>query len=159
MRDRDAVITHIADLLPEVMRSLTESHPLTKGDWTLTLAQLRALPVIGAAKGCTMGSLARSLGISLSAATGLVDRLISHGLVERVPDPKDRRLVHVRLSAKGRRARRVFQTEKKRHMVAALSSLSARDLESIAASLVLLHGAFRRARGRDSELSSQEQDR
>ena len=142
MKRREALIADIADLLPEVMRSLVESHPLTRGDWTLTLAQLRALPVIGAARGCTMGVLARTLGSSLSAATGLVDRLISHGLVERASDPRDRRLVHVRLSARGRRARRAFQTEKKRHMVAALSDLSAKDLESIAASLVLLHGAL-----------------
>ena len=158
MKRREALIADIADLLPEVMRSLVESRPLTRGDWALTLAQLRGLRVIGGAKGCTMGALARSLGISLSAATGLVDRLVKHGLVERAPDPKDRRLVHLRPSAKGRRARQAFQREKKRRMIAALHGLSAKDLESIAASLVLLHGALGPARGGRSELTSQEQD-
>jgi len=156
VRDRDALITHIADLLPEVMRSLVESRPLTKGDWALTLAQLRALRVIGESRGCTMGALARALGISLSAATGLVDRLTKQGLVERVSDPKDRRLVHVRPSAKGRRAHQAFQREKKRRMMAALRGLSAKTLESIAASLVLLHGALSPGRG-ESELSPREQ--
>jgi len=157
VRDRETIIAEIADALPEIMRRLAESRPLSKGEWTLTLAQVRALGVIADSAECTMSILARRLGVSLSTATGLVDRLIKHRLVERAPDPEDRRLVHVRLAPKGRRACQMFHREKRRQMEAALGGLSAKDLESIAASLVLLYGALSPARGGESELSSQEQ--
>lgn len=40
--------------------------------------------------------LARDIGIPLSTFTGIFDRLVSRGLLERVPDPEDRRGVLVR---------------------------------------------------------------
>lgn len=40
--------------------------------------------------------LARDVGIPLSTFTGIFDRLVSRGLLERVPDPEDRRGVLVR---------------------------------------------------------------
>lgn len=40
--------------------------------------------------------LARDIGIPLSTFTGIFDRLVSRGLLERVPDPEDRRSVLVR---------------------------------------------------------------
>jgi DNA-binding MarR family transcriptional regulator len=50
----------------------------------------------------TMGHLADMLDVSLSNATGLIDRMEERGFVERVRVPDDRRIVQVRLSAKGR---------------------------------------------------------
>jgi DNA-binding MarR family transcriptional regulator len=40
---------------------------------------------------------------SSSATTGLVDRLIKQGLVKRYADGEDRRLVRIRLTAKGQK--------------------------------------------------------
>lgn len=40
--------------------------------------------------------LARDIGIPLSTFTGIFDRLVSRGLLERVPDPEDRRGVLAR---------------------------------------------------------------
>lgn len=49
-----------------------------------------------------MSRLAELLDISFSNASGLVDRLEERGLVERVRDLHDRRVVIARLSAGGR---------------------------------------------------------
>lgn len=40
--------------------------------------------------------LAREIGIPLSTFTGIFDRLVSRGLLERIPDPEDRRGVLVK---------------------------------------------------------------
>jgi len=49
----------------------------------------------------TIGALAAHLLLKHHSAVGLVDRLVQHGLVERVRDEDDRRQVRVHLSAEG----------------------------------------------------------
>jgi DNA-binding MarR family transcriptional regulator len=50
----------------------------------------------------TLGDLAESLDVSPRNITGLVDHLEKDGLVERFPDPEDRRTTHVRLAPAGK---------------------------------------------------------
>jgi len=50
----------------------------------------------------TMSRLADVLGVSLSNASGLVDRMEERGLVERHRVPEDRRVVLVRVTDTGR---------------------------------------------------------
>lgn len=47
--------------------------------------------------------LGETVGISAAAMTGILDTLEGRGLVRRVRDPRDRRKIHVELTAKGRR--------------------------------------------------------
>src|SRR5437899_463138 len=49
-----------------------------------------------------LGDLANDLGATPRNITGLVDHLERDGLVQRVPDPDDRRSVRARLTAEGR---------------------------------------------------------
>lgn len=46
-------------------------------------------------------SIARDLNVSAAAASQAVDRLVSYGLIDRTPDPHDRRAVRLALSKKG----------------------------------------------------------
>lgn len=57
-----------------------------------------------AAEGLTMGELSRRLMVTNGNVTGLIDRLVGEGLVERRPAPGDRRAQIARLSARGKRA-------------------------------------------------------
>jgi DNA-binding MarR family transcriptional regulator len=47
---------------------------------------------------CTVGALARRLGVTSAEVRLLVDRMEEHGFVERVRDADDRRVVWVRLT-------------------------------------------------------------
>jgi len=49
----------------------------------------------------TMGDLSRALDVPLSSATRIVDWLVKNGYAERQPDPDDRRIVRVALTATG----------------------------------------------------------
>lgn len=49
----------------------------------------------------TMGDLSRILGVPLSTATRTVDWLVNNSYVQRLPDPEDRRVVRVELTAAG----------------------------------------------------------
>jgi len=134
--------TQIAELLPEVMRRLGGGRSIPAGIRELTFAQARALRVVAADQGCTMGALARSLHVTLGAATGLVDRLIQHRLVQREADPRDRRIVRVRLTRSGRRAHEAVVEGARQRLAAALAKLSPEQREQVAEALRMLKEAL-----------------
>ncbi|MFE5739124.1 MarR family winged helix-turn-helix transcriptional regulator [Streptomyces celluloflavus] len=87
----------------------------------------------------SMKILAGRLHCDPSSATFLVTRLERQGLIQRVPDPADRRSKTVELTAKGARVRR--------ELIAAMvarSPLSALDAADQAATLRLLRKALTR---------------
>lgn len=49
----------------------------------------------------TMGELSRGLEVPLSTATRIMDWFVGNGYVVRLPDPEDRRVVRVALTAAG----------------------------------------------------------
>ena len=64
--------------------------------------------------------------------TNRVDRLAARGLVERLPDPSDRRGVLVQLTTAGRDAVDAAMADLLTHERALLGSLSERDQQKIA---------------------------
>lgn len=87
--------------LEEVLRALRSRIPEEWFTLELTMPQVRALFTLLRNGDSRMGTLASHLGVSLSSATGLVDRLVEKRLVERWVDPEDRRSVLCRLAADG----------------------------------------------------------
>lgn len=72
-------------------------------DLGLTPQQAMLLRRLGQPR--TMGDIAEALACDRSNVTGLVDRLAARGLLERVPDPTDRRTRHLVLTAEGQALR------------------------------------------------------
>ena len=73
--------------------------------WGLTLPQFDVLAELSRAKaeGFTFVELSRLLLVTSGNLTGIVDRLEAEGLVRREMDHRDRRLVRIVLTKKGRR--------------------------------------------------------
>ena len=71
----------------------------------------------------SMNYLAHLMGCDASNITGLVDRLDSQGIIERVADPKDRRIKLIKLSEKGRKYRK--------NMLESLSEAEAADMQKL----------------------------
>ena len=73
----------------------------------LTMQQLKVLAVIALAPDrATAGELADVLGVSVASMSGIVDRLVEHGMVERVEDRSDRRVRRLIVTAAGNAALR-----------------------------------------------------
>jgi MarR family 2-MHQ and catechol resistance regulon transcriptional repressor len=73
--------------------------------WHLTLPQFDVLAELArntTLGGFTFAQLSRLLLVTSGNLTGIVDRLEEQKLVRREPDKKDRRVVRVRLTEKGR---------------------------------------------------------
>ena len=80
----------------------------------------------------TMGRLADLLGVSLSNASGLIDRLEERGFVERTRVPEDRRIVMVRVTDAGARLIEENDALSDELMRDVLSRLSPEELPTIA---------------------------
>ncbi len=66
----------------------------------LSLTQLRVLAILRDREP-KMAALADYLGLDRSTISGLIDRAVKRGLVERVSDPEDKRSTRVRLTEAG----------------------------------------------------------
>ncbi|MCY0878069.1 MAG: MarR family transcriptional regulator [Firmicutes bacterium] len=108
--DIPSFVEQIQRLFPRIMRYLEEEATRELIGLEVTPAQMNALVVLYEPKNLPMGELAELLGLTESAATRLVDRLLRMNLVRRERDESDRRVVRVRLSSYGRQlADLVFQ--------------------------------------------------
>ncbi len=73
---------------------------------------------------CKMSELAAELDLSPGAITQMVDPLVTQGLLERISDDKDRRVVLVRLTANARDVISMIQRRKHLMQIEIFSSLS-----------------------------------
>lgn len=71
-------------------------------EFGVTGPQLWALREIRSAGNLTIGQLADRLYLHISTVSGILDRLEARGLVKRLRDQEDRRLVHLEVTRKGR---------------------------------------------------------
>ena len=112
------------ELLPQMIRGFAEreSNYLSRGK--ITLPQLWVLEHLSRREVCPMNELARFLRASRPAATGMADRMIVQGLITRQDDPKDRRVVRIRLTAKGHRILKTIWDQKRRMLVEVFGRIS-----------------------------------
>lgn len=121
------VLVRVSRLVQTVFAEVSRCHGLTTQQ-TQLLCVLSRGPV-------GMTELSRSLHLEKSSLTGLVDRVERRGLVERVPDARDRRACHVTLTAEGTHcATEVHQAVTER-LDALGAELPAAEREAVAAAL------------------------
>jgi DNA-binding MarR family transcriptional regulator len=91
----------LADAFRSVSRQLRETSQETLAPWDINPSQFRALRVLNHHGAIRLSDLSGRLHIAPRSATEVVDALESRGLVERQPDPSDRRATLVELTAHG----------------------------------------------------------
>ena len=68
----------------------------------VSVVQLRALTVLRGLAGPNLAQLAAGMGVTVSTASRLVDRLATSGLVERRPSSRSRREITLTVTSAGR---------------------------------------------------------
>ena len=84
-----------------VARQLRETSQETLAPWDITPSHLRALRVLSRRGMMRLSELSESLHIAPRSATEVVDALQARGLVQRRPDPGDRRATLVEVTERG----------------------------------------------------------
>jgi len=101
----------------------------------LTMPQLKVLFRLNAQGPSKVGSLARALRVTLPTMTGILDRLVEHGLIRRDEDPGDRRVVISRLTDSGQELFDHLQAASRTRLTRIYEALSQDTLERHVAAL------------------------
>jgi len=118
----------IAALLPRIVEAQRRRLVRELADHGLTFPQFITLTALEPfAEGRRMGPLAAAALQSAASMTGIVDRLLEQGLVERERHPEDRRAVIVRLTAKGSALLAQVKATRRQEGRALLESFSPQD--------------------------------
>lgn len=110
----------------------------------ISFAQFFLLSYLATSKELTMTDIARKMGHSTAAATGLVDRLEKLGYMERTHAIDDRRKVLVRITSRGLELVSRLRDELQNQVAAAMSETSSEDAASFMTSYRTLDTALTR---------------
>lgn len=89
----------------------------------------------------TQAALAEAIGADKSRIIGTLDELQQAGLIERTPDPADRRARLLSITPQGRRVRRTVRKEIQAQEEQVLTTLAPADRKTFVRILQELHGA------------------
>lgn len=121
----------LADFVMMTQRSciLNLSSELNRGN--ISFPQFFLLTYLSSEDYLTMSAIAKKMGHSTAAATGLVDRLEKLGFVERVHAAEDRRKIMVRITSSGSE----IVSTMREHIASELANIM-EDLDDVDASSV-----------------------
>ena len=106
----------------------------------VTPGQARALGVLGRHGGMRLSALSEHLRIAPRSTTEVVDALQQHGLVQRTPDPDDRRAIVVTLTPEGERLGANLRSARSAQAESFFGRLSDTDRDTLARILRSLRG-------------------
>jgi DNA-binding MarR family transcriptional regulator len=125
----------------EIRRRLRDEFEMTLPRFDL-MAQLDKNPA-----GMKLGELSQRLMVSNGNITGLVDRLVASGLLDRQAAPNDRRAQLVKLTAEGRRAFRAMASSHENWIAEIFSDLAPSDIATLMRLLAKTKASARQASG------------
>jgi DNA-binding MarR family transcriptional regulator len=131
-------VTRLARHLDRARSTAFEAHQLEVWEFDVLAALRRA----GRPYVLSPGQLLAQTMVTSGTMTNRVDRLEDRGLVQRMPDPADRRGVHVRLTPRGKERVDAALADLLAREQELLSALSQPDQESLSALLRRLVAPF-----------------
>jgi len=139
--DGRELVERIMDEFHDAMRELrcAGTERLVKAGVSMT--HLHVMGLLSRDGETSMSRIAELLDVSLSNATGLIDRMAERGLVERVRVPDDRRVVLVRLSSEGQAQLDALEMLRRDLFQKILARLDATQLTRLSRSLADVHRA------------------
>lgn len=105
MKDNNDMPGHLARRFQQIAVAVFVAE-VGEAGYDLTPVQYAALSAIGASPGIDQVTLAGLIAYDRTTITGVVDRLVQKGLLERHPSSRDRRAHELRITTEGRRTLR-----------------------------------------------------
>lgn len=113
--------------MPFLLREFVKREKNELASGRISFPQMVALDLLAQRSRVKMSEIAHALSVRLSTATPLVDRLIRQGMATRARDEKDRRLVWVTITPKGRKVVGDIIREKQASIRAIFGALTDRE--------------------------------
>lgn len=129
-------------IINRVVENLLEIQPLlylnllkpARSKTTLPIGALFVISELKSHQTLSMSEIGRKLVMPKPHVTGLVDKLIFEGLVERVSDLSDRRIINIKITQKGRKYLQDIKNLMSEDLRGRLSDLDEKKLEILSES-------------------------
>jgi DNA-binding MarR family transcriptional regulator len=128
----------LTEVVTQLRRALRTSIPTDYPSEFLPMAQVELLLAVLDHQPVRIGQLADLLRLAPNTVSGLVQALVESGLVERSPDPSDRRVAVVTLTPAGRAKLAGWEQAHQRRIGDALDQLSIDDQVAVRAAIPAL---------------------
>jgi DNA-binding MarR family transcriptional regulator len=135
---RAAVTEAILEHLESLMRHAAGAHAPGFLGVEVTMAQAKCLFIVALQPGIGMSALAAQLHVGPSAVSGLVDRLVEHGYLDRHEAPSDRRQQQLTLTRAGEAVLERIREINAEPLRELLRGLDAPELEALLAGVAAL---------------------
>lgn len=122
--DVEDTVDQALELMPVLAKALYAAISDLGHAYRLTTAQVKVLLQLSARGQMSVGEIAAALGISMPAASELVDRLVEAGHLTRASCPEDRRRVLVAATADSEQIARQLRDVRRAQLRSALARLS-----------------------------------
>jgi len=100
--DIESYAERLIFLVPAIFKAFRVKHPEKILNIDISVSEVSVLRYLFFKTKPSMSEVGKDLSIDLSTLTRIVDKLVKKNLVVREPDLKDRRVIRVAMSAKGR---------------------------------------------------------
>ncbi len=141
MSDHDSINNFLVDIWTRINKIEERSLTAGLGD-KISITEIHIIEKIGANQPSRMSAIAKLLGITLATLTIACDKLENKGLIQRVRDESDKRVVNISLTPRGETVYAYHKGFHERMISAALSDLSDDETALLASSLKKLQAFF-----------------
>jgi MarR family transcriptional regulator, organic hydroperoxide resistance regulator len=130
--DKTELINRVTELQASLGRYIhDEENPDSWLSLNLTIAQLKSLFFISFEGTTNSKNLATALGVTPPNVTGIIDRMVEHGLVSREYNQQNRRMQLLKLTPKGDNLVNELKARKTNYLSNLLERLDIEDLKAL----------------------------
>ena len=101
----------------------------------VNMSQLKAMTAFTEDSLLSMGELCKMANVKMPSMTEVVDRFEKEGVLERIRDDEDRRVVKVKMTAKGKKMHKEVLKRRANELTKMFGVLTAKDREKLTTSL------------------------
>ena len=119
----------IGEIMPIIIKEFMKQQKTSFYKVRVTMPQFVILTFLTREGEMRMSDLARSMGVTTAAMTGIVDRLVRDRYVVRSYDPKDRRVIRIKTTLKGDGLVKDTHEERRKMVIDIFGRVSQHDRE------------------------------
>ncbi|MCX8043299.1 MAG: MarR family transcriptional regulator [Desulfobacterota bacterium] len=127
-------MTEIRNIFVRIFNRMVRSNKKFS-DIPFSLSQMKALSAFHEDRQYTMSELSKNALVKMPSMTEMVDRLEAEGILKRIRDTKDRRVVKVSLTERGKKIHAKMIGRRREEMSKLFGQLSSSDLNQLVAAL------------------------
>lgn len=137
----DMIAREVLDVVPAIMRTIRAEMRSRRGA-DMSVVQFRALLFLNRNPGASLSTVAEHLGLTSPTVCKMIDGMVSHHLVTRMPSSADRRKVILTLTAGGQTILEKARNGTQARLMDVLAGLSPEDREAVHQVMQLLQTLF-----------------